>query len=124
MAVVAQHYQGEPGSLLRQVASRMARLAASGWRMGRVVLVAAERADASTLSERSVLVRGLLAHLRSLGGGTLVLTATPGGRATAQLEPLARALTEEARSSGVEVLVHLEEGAPRRAADTRRPSAA
>jgi len=39
MAVVAQHYEGEPSSLITQVASRVTRLEAKGWQLKAIVLV-------------------------------------------------------------------------------------
>jgi hypothetical protein len=87
MAVVAQHYEGEPGSLVTQVASRVTRLEAMGWQLDTIVFVASGRRDKHAAAARSVLARGLLARLETTGHGELVLTA--GARAS---EPGARAL--------------------------------
>jgi hypothetical protein len=74
MAVVAQHYEGEPTSLVTQVASRVTRLEAGGWELDSIVFVTSNRTDKHAASARSVLARGLLARLEAAGQGTLVLT--------------------------------------------------
>src|SRR6478609_6144803 len=63
LAVVAQHYAGPPTDLITQVAMRVTRLQARGWRLSTMVLVSNGRADVPTAAARSVLARGLLAHL-------------------------------------------------------------
>jgi hypothetical protein len=74
MAVVAQHYEGPAGSLVTQVATRVARLEGMGWSFDSVVLVANGRTDGSAAATRSVLARGLLARLSSGYSGRLVLS--------------------------------------------------
>ena len=83
LAVVAQHYEGEPTSLVIQVANRVARLETTGWRLETTVLVVNSRTDPAAFAARSVLARGLLARLQKSGGGRLVLTVdeSAGGRA-------------------------------------------
>ncbi|MEB2312826.1 MAG: hypothetical protein OZ921_16505 [Sorangiineae bacterium] len=114
MAVVAQHYEGEPGSLVTQVASRVSRLAARGWSITDIVLVGNGRSDAAASAARAVLVRGLLANLGASGGGRLVLTTTERSAARAQqsLTILAATLDRDAIGSGVAVSVRLGDGTP------------
>jgi hypothetical protein len=80
MAVVAQHYESEPSSLITQVASRVTRVEAMGWRLDSIVFVANNRTDPTATAARSVLARGLLARLEQ---GELVLTV--GYRAGARI---------------------------------------
>lgn len=114
MAVVAQHYEGEPSSLVTQVASRVSRLAARGWSITDMVLVGNGRSDAAARAARAVLVRGLLANLGASGGGRLVLTTTERSMARAQqsLTTLAATLDRDAIGSGVAVSVRLGDGTP------------
>ena len=69
LAVVAQHYEGSPNDLVGQVANRVMRLtqAGLGSRRGRA---RRERSLATKTrsAARSVLARGLMAHLRAAGG--------------------------------------------------------
>ena len=58
MAVVAQHYQGHPGSLVTQVGSRVARLESRGWRLEAMVLVSNGRTEPDDSAARAVLARG------------------------------------------------------------------
>ncbi len=103
MAVVAQHYAGPPSDLITQVASRVTRLQARGWRMTGMVLVSNGRADADTASARSVLARGLLAHLAASEGASFVLSVDGylGKRAEHNLATLASALEPAARASSI-----------------------
>jgi hypothetical protein len=96
MAVVAQHYESRPSSLITQVASRVTRLEAVGWRLSTAVLVSNGRTDPDASASRCVLARGLVARLRSSGGGTVVLTSSQsaGPRAIRQLTALAASLAE------------------------------
>src|SRR6187551_3742285 len=73
MAVVAQHYEGHPSSLVTQVASRTTRLEAVGWQLDRIVLVSNGRVDPDAIAARSILARGLHARLRLIGRGELTL---------------------------------------------------
>lgn len=110
LAVVAQHYEGEPTSLVTQVANRIARLEATGWRLGTTVLVANERTDSAAFSARSVLARGLLARLgKGGGGGTIFLTVSDqvSARACENLLGLAAALDSDATRSGVKVALRI-----------------
>lgn len=103
MAVVAQHYEGEPGSLITQVASRLTRLEAKGWLVRAMVLVSNGRCEAEPAAARSILARGLLARLRWAGGGHFALSVDErhGRRARHNLAHLAEMLEPEARAGGV-----------------------
>jgi hypothetical protein len=103
MAVVAQHYEGHPSSLITQVASRITRLEAMGWRLDAMVFVSNGRTDPDAVAARSVLTRGLLARLSSTAGGRFILTSTDAvdSRACRQLVALANALQEDAATCGV-----------------------
>lgn len=110
IAVVAQHYEGHPSSLVTQVAMRATRLARVGWRVAKVVLVTSGRSDPEAVAARSVLARGLLSRLRLQGYGELVLTVDPrqGRRAVSSLMALANAL--EASPGGGKVELSLRVG--------------
>jgi hypothetical protein len=114
MAVVAQHYEGEPSSLITQVASRVTRLEARGWRLQAVVLVSNGRCEGPSVSARSVLARGLLARLHGAGGGHYALTvdARHGRRARHNLTHLAESLAREASIGGVVLSTFAGEGTP------------
>jgi len=105
MAVVAQHYEGEPSSLITQVASRVTRLEASGWRLKAVVLVSNGRCEQDSIAARSILGRGLLARLRAVGGGHFALSVDErlGVRARHNLTQLAESLGKEAARCHVEL---------------------
>jgi hypothetical protein len=109
LAVVAQHYEGEPSSLVTQVANRIARLEGTGWRLGTSVIVANERTDPAAFAARSVLARGMLARLSKSGGGDIVLTVSDAvsGRACANLLGLAAALDGDAARSGVKISLRI-----------------
>ncbi len=109
LAVVAQHYEGEPTSLVTQVANRIARLETTGWRLETSVLVVNSRTDAAAFAARSILARGAMARLAKSGGGRLVLTVdeTAGGRACQTLTGLAAALDLDAVGSGVQISVRV-----------------
>jgi|GEM_PF-495673 len=94
LAVVAQHYEGHPSSLVTQVAMRATRLGAVGWKIAKVVLVTNGRSDPESVASRSVLGRGLLSRLRLQGFGELVLSVDPrqGRRAVSSLMALASSL--------------------------------
>lgn len=111
LAVVAQHYAGPPTDLITQVAMRVTRLQARGWQLSEMVLVSNGRADVQTAAARSILARGLLAHLAASGGGhfTLSVDGYLGARAEHNLTALANALDQAARSSRVEL--HIENSA-------------
>lgn len=103
MAVVAQHYQGEPSSLITQVASRVTRLEANGWQLQAVVLVSNGRCEGDSTAARSILARGLLSRLRGAGGGHFALTVDErhGQRARRNVAQLAESLSREASQGGV-----------------------
>lgn len=105
LAVVAQHYAGPPTDLITQVAMRVTRLQARGWQLRTMVLVSNGRADMPTAAARSILARGLLAHLAASGGGTFTLSVDGylGRRAEHNLELLAGALAPVALLSRVEL---------------------
>jgi hypothetical protein len=107
LAVVAQHYSGPPTDLITQVAMRVTRLQARGWQLSAMVLVSNGRADAQTAAARSILARGLLAHLAASGGGSFSLSVDGylGRRAEHNLSALASALEPVARASRVELRV-------------------
>jgi hypothetical protein len=118
LAVVAQHYAGLPTDLITQVAMRVTRLQARGWQLSAMVLVSNGRTDAQTSAARSILARGLLAHLAGSGGGSFALSVDGylGRRAEHNLSALATALEPVALSSRVELRVEtsplLTEAAP------------
>jgi len=105
LAVVAQHYAGPPTDLITQVAMRVTRLQARGWQLSSMVLVSNGRADAPTAAARSILARGLLAHLAGPGGGRFVLSvdAYLGLRAAHNLTALATSLEPAALASRIEL---------------------
>jgi hypothetical protein len=107
LAVVAQHYAGLPTDLITQVAMRVTRLQSRGWQLSSMVLVSNGRADVPTAAARSILARGLLAHLASSGGGSFVLSVDGylGRRAEHNLSGLAAALGPVALASGVALRV-------------------
>ena len=107
LAVVAQHYAGLPTDLITQVAMRVTRLQSRGWQLSSMVLVSNGRADAPTTAARSILARGLLAHLAASGGGSFALSVDGylGRRAEHNLTSLATALGPIALASGVALRV-------------------
>jgi len=120
MAVVAQHYEGEPSSLITQVASRVTRLEANGWRLRAVVLVSNGRCEDDSIAARSILARGLLARLRAVGGGHFALSVDErlGVRARHNLTHLAESLGKEAARCRVELSAHTGEQAALEAQDS------
>jgi len=111
VAVVAQHYEGEPSSLVTQVASRVTKLEAMGWELETMVLVSNGRTDPAAAAARSILARGLLARLGNARGGSFVLTVDEhsGARAAHGLTALAAALDG---TFGVMLSVRIGEGEP------------
>jgi len=105
LAVVAQHYAGPPTDLITQVAMRVTRLQSRGWQLSSMVLVSNGRADAPTAAARSILARGLLAHLAASGGGSFALSvdAYLGVRAEHNLSALASSLEAMALANRVEL---------------------
>lgn len=103
MAVVAQHYEGHPSSLVTQVASRTTRLEAVGWSMETIVLVSNGRVDPDAIAARSILARGLMSRLRLLGRGELILTVDErlGRRAASDLRALSATLERSLRGAPV-----------------------
>ncbi len=114
LAVVAQHYEGPATSLITQVASRITRLVAMGWQLDAVVLVSNGRADSEAAAARSVLARGLMANLRSAGGGHFTLSVEDrlGRRASHSLTALAAGLEPMAAACGISMAMRLGDSAP------------
>jgi hypothetical protein len=112
MAVVAQHYEGEPSSLVTQVATRITRFDGAEWELTSVVVVANARTDSEAFAARAVLARGLLARLMRSGRGELILTVDEksGSRARQEITGLAAALDIDAASTGVRVSVRIGNG--------------
>ena len=101
MAVVAQHYEGHPSSLVTQVATRSTRLEAVGWNLQSIILVSNGRSDPDSIAARSILARGLLSRLRLRGRGELLLTMDEkfGRRAGAHLRALGASLEHSLRGA-------------------------
>jgi hypothetical protein len=114
LAVVAQHYEGPPTDLVTQVASRVSRLTSMGWTLEAIVQVVNERSDADAEAARSVLARGLMAHLRSAGGSdfTLSMDESLGRRAAQSLNSLAAGLDPMARACDVVLGVRIGQREP------------
>jgi hypothetical protein len=112
LAVVAQHYAGLPTDLITQVAMRVTRLQSRGWHLSAMVLVSNGRADAPTAAARSILARGLVAHLAASGGGSFALSVDGylGRRAEHNLTALASALEPIALVNGVALEVRTSPG--------------
>jgi hypothetical protein len=125
LAVVAQHYEGEPKSLITQVANRVARLETTGWALGSTVLVANARTDADAFAARSVLARGLLARLAKAGGGDLVLTVedSAGMRAIQALTGLCAAIDPDASKVNVRIGLRIGRHEPLYGTLSEQPSA-
>jgi hypothetical protein len=114
LAVVAQHYEGTPTDLVAQVASRLTRITQAGWTLDEVVLVTNGRCDPDASAARSVLARGLMAHLKSAGGSHLTLSVADahGRRALHDLTQLAAALEPMARACDIVLAVRIGEDPP------------
>jgi hypothetical protein len=114
LAVVAQHYEGPPNSLVTQVGSRVTRLITKGWQLEAMVLVSNGRTDPEAVASRSVVARGLMANLRAGGGVhfTLSVSEEAGRRAAHSLTALAAALDPMAYACGVELSVRLGDKPP------------
>lgn len=114
MAVIAQHYEGEPSSLVAQVENRMMRLVQTGWCMQEVVLVSNGRGDLESISARSLLARGLLTYLRNTRGNrlTLTLAADLGQRAVHALATLASTLDVSALANCIELCLRIGDAEP------------
>lgn len=111
MAVVAQHYEGKPSSLVTQVASRTSRLETVGWKMAEIIIVCNGRVDPDSVAARSILARGLLSRLRLQGKGGLTLTVDErlGRRAAADLRTLGASLERSLRGAPVTLTVRVGE---------------
>jgi hypothetical protein len=107
IAVVAQHYEGAPHSMVAQVENRLTRLMASHWLIESAIFVSNGRTDLESLGARSILARGLLAHLKKTNGKRLVLAVSPerGERACKTLSALADTLQSGALEAGIELLL-------------------
>lgn len=118
MAVVAQHYEGPPSSLVVQVESRVGRLLTGGWHINEIVLVSNGQTDLEALSARSLLTRRLLGQLLLAGGGGLVLTVREelGRRACETLTALCASLQQTALPDGVSLCARVVEREPTPAA--------
>ncbi len=83
-------------------------------RWDEVVQVANGRSDPDSIAARSVLARGLLAHLKSAGGRhlTLCVSEALGRRATHELTALAAALESVALASDLSLSVRVGEDTP------------
>jgi hypothetical protein len=103
LAVVAQHYEGPPTDLVAQVANRVTRLTQAGWHLDAVTLVVNGRTDRDANAARSVLARGLMAHLKAAKAChlTLSVSETLGVRAVHELMALAASLEPVARASEI-----------------------
>lgn len=114
MAVVAQHYEGSAQSLITQVASRLARLVNTGWRVDDAILVSNGRTDLEAIAARGVLVRGLLRHLRDVCGSRLLLSVKSeyAQRPGHTLASLSQALRENALGSGIALGIRVGTDAP------------
>ena len=114
VAVIAQHYEGSPNDLIAQVANRLSRLTQAGWQLDEVVLVVNGRSDDDACAARSVLARGLMAHVRAAGGGHLTLSVSEalGRRATHGIKALASALEPTARATDIVLAVRIGEEPP------------
>jgi hypothetical protein len=114
LVVVAQHYEGPPSALVTQVANRVSRLTTKGWQLDAMLLVSNGRTDPEAEASRSVVARGLMAHLRAGGGVhfTLSVGEELGRRAAHSLTTLAAALDPMAYACGVELSIRLGEKAP------------
>lgn len=114
LAIVAQHYEGLPSDLVTQVASRVTRLNQASWQVDAVILVSNGRSDPDSSAARSVLARGLLAHLQSSGGGhlTLCVSEALGRRATHELSTLAAALESVAQAAELSLSIRIGEEPP------------
>ena len=119
MAVVAQHYEGPPTSLITQVASRVTRLEAKGWKLKAIVLVSNGRCEADSVAARSVLARGLLSRLKAAHGGHFALTVDEryGRRACHNLSHLAESLDQDACAGGIQLSAYAGEQTPLGALD-------
>jgi hypothetical protein len=130
MAVVAQHYEGHPSSLVTQVASRTTRLEAVGWSLDNIVLVSNGRVDPDAIAARSILARGLLSRLRHLGHGHLTLTVEErlGKRAASDVRALGASLEKSIKGVSVGLTARVGEqswhadGRPAEALASRKPS--
>ncbi|HET7543424.1 MAG TPA: hypothetical protein VFK05_26300 [Polyangiaceae bacterium] len=113
MAVVAQHYEGAPSSLITQVASRVTRLETRGWQLNAIVFVSNGRCEGDSTAARSILAHGLLSRLRAAGGGHFALSVDGrrGSRASHNLALLAESMDKAARIGGILLSVHLGEQA-------------
>ncbi len=122
LAVVAQHYEGPPNSLVTQVASRVSRLTSKGWQLEGMVLVSNGRTDPEAVASRSLVARGLMAHLRAGGGVhfTLSVSDQHGRRAAHALTTLAAV----ARSHGLRVRGRARDPARRKPPLYSRPPSA
>ncbi|HKO49862.1 MAG TPA: hypothetical protein VJV79_19160 [Polyangiaceae bacterium] len=120
MAVVAQHYEGAPSSLITQVASRVTRLEAKGWQLNAIVFVSNGRCEGDSAAARSILAHGLLSRLRAAGGGHFALTVDDrhGRRAAHNLTLLAESMDRAARVGGVVLSTRAGEQTPGTSLDT------
>jgi hypothetical protein len=90
------------------------RLTQAGWHLDEVVLVVNGRADQDATAARSVIARGLMAHLREAHGVQLTLSVSEalGRRASHAVTQLAASLEPVARTSDLTLAVRIGEEAP------------
>jgi hypothetical protein len=114
IAVIAQHYEGPPHSLVTQVENRLTRLVVGQWLIESAILVSNGRTDLESLGARSIVARGVLSHLKKDGGQRLVLAVSPerGERACKTLAALVDTLQRGARESGIELTLATTETSP------------
>lgn len=112
LAVVAQHYEGPPDTLITQVHSRVSRLLANGWSLKQAVLVCNGRMHLEQQAARSLLARQMLLCLRQCGGKSLSLTVAREleAKVLTALTALATGLDHYALPAGVELRVQRASG--------------
>ncbi len=107
IAVIAQHYEGEPHSLVKQVENRLTHLVLGQWRIESAVVVSNGRTDVEGLAARSIVARRLLSHLRKTDGKRLVLAVSEerGEKAVKTLMALAESLRPSAAEGSIDLLL-------------------
>ncbi len=106
IAVVAQHYEGEPHSLVKQVENRLTHLVLGQWRIESAVLVSNGRTDVEA-SPRARSSRAVCSHLRKTDGKRLVLAVSEerGEKAVKTLMTLADTLRPGAAEGTIDLLL-------------------
>lgn len=130
IAVVAQHYEGPPHSIVDQLEHRLQRLSANHWQIESAILVSNGRTDLESLGARSILARSLLARLKQSDGERLVLAVSTehGERACKTLMTLASTLESAALQANIALILASTEAAdssvPRASLASDPPSSA